>query len=209
MQPVRPLGWRRHQETRIDVPSLRAVSLRPCAALLVAVITTSLAGAAWADPAVPVLEGYRMDNYRTAVPDTVPGAAVLHTAEVQALVASGGAVLVDVLPAPRRPDAMRPGVPWLPPRHLGLPGSLWWPEVGRGALPPATEARLRQRLQEVSADRPGGLVVFYCLPDCWMSWNAARRAAAMGVRAAWYPEGVDGWIAAGLPMEELRAEVLE
>ncbi len=38
-----------------------------------------------------------------------------------------------------------------------------------------------------------------------MSWNAAKRAAAFGYRAVhWYPDGADGWQAAGLPTEILQ-----
>ena len=170
--------------------------MRACAAALLL-----WSGVALADPAVPVPDTYRMDDYRAPVPDTVPGALVVGTEEVLALSASG-ALLVDVLPAPRRPEAMRPGAPWLPPAHHGLPGSVWWPEVGRGGLPDATETAFRQRLQ-AAGDR---VVVFYCLPNCWMSWNAARRAASMGARAAWYPDGVIGWEAAGLPLAPLVPE---
>lgn len=161
------------------------------------------------DPGVPIPETFRMDDYRSAVPTTVPGGVVLDTGAMQKVVVGGEAVLIDVLPAPRRPDAMRPGVPWLPARHQALPGSLWWPDVGRGALAPELENRFRHRLHEVTAGRPGKLVVFYCLSNCWMSWNAARRAAAMGIRAGWYPEGVDGWRAAGLPTEDVKPEGVE
>lgn len=157
------------------------------------------AGPCWADPTVPVPDGYRQDDYRAAVPDTVPGAAVLHLPAMREVVARGDAVLIDVLPAPRRPEAMRPGQPWLPQPHQTLPGALWWPEVGRGALPATFEARFEQHLREVTDGDAQRMVVFFCLNDCWMSWNAARRAAALGVRAGWYPEGTDGWIAAGLP----------
>ena len=35
-----------------------------------------------------------------------------------------------------------------------------------------------------------------------MSWNAAKRALALGYKnVGWYPEGTDGWKAAGLPLE--------
>ena len=159
-----------------------------------------------ADPSVPIPDGYRQDDYRAPVPDSVPGAEVLHLPEMQALAARGGAVLVDVLPAPRRPDAMRPGVPWLPQPHFTLPGALWWPEVGRGALPEGAEARFAARLHAATSGDPARLVVFFCLNDCWMSWNAARRAASLGVRAGWFPEGVDGWQAAGLPVQAVRSE---
>ena len=162
---------------------------------------------AMADPSVPVPDGFRLDEYRSPVPDTVPGAAVLHTDAIRGLVARGGAVLIDVLPAPRRPDGMRPNMPWLPPRHRSLPGSLWWPDVGRGDLRPEVEARFKARLMEVVGS--GRTVVFFCLSDCWMSWNAARRAAAYGARAAWYPEGADGWDIAGLPLQEVAPEFLD
>jgi len=46
--------------------------------------------------------------------------------------------------------------------------------------------------------------VIYCLRDCWMSWNGAKRILAMGYRVAWYPDGTDGWDDALLPLEESR-----
>ncbi|HEY0420289.1 MAG TPA: PQQ-dependent catabolism-associated CXXCW motif protein [Acetobacteraceae bacterium] len=171
-----------------------------------------LAAFAWparADSSVPEPDGFRMDDYRAPVPDTVRGGTVLHTEALRALIARAPPVLIDVLPAPRRPPAMRPEAPWLPPRHHAIPGSLWWPDVGRGALSPELETRFRARLAEVTAGDAARLVVFYCLADCWMSWNATRRAAAWGVRAAWYPEGADGWKAAGLPLAELAPEALD
>jgi len=174
--------------------------------LLLAVLAWLGAVSAHADPGVPVPDGYRQDDYRAPVPDSVPGGKVLHLPAMRELLARGGAVLVDVLPAPRRPDAMRPGSPWLPQPHRTLPGALWWPDVGRGALPPDMEAWFAERLRAVTGCDPTRLVVFFCLNNCWMSWNAARRAAALGVRAGWFPEGVDGWDAAGLPTQAVRAE---
>lgn len=164
---------------------------------------------AYADPEVPVPPAYRLDDYRAPVPDTVPGAEVLHIPAMQQRVAQRDAVLIDVLPAPRRPAGMRPGTPWLPARHPSLPSSVWWPEIGRGELPETVKVRLRQRLRDVTQDDPARLVVFYCLADCWMSWNAARRAGEMGFHAAWFPEGVDGWRAAGLPTQDILPEEFE
>ena len=51
------------------------------------------------------------------------------------------------------------------------------------------------------------LLVLYCLADCWMSWNAAKRALSYGyTNVAWYPEGTDGWSFADLPLEETKPE---
>jgi PQQ-dependent catabolism-associated CXXCW motif protein len=155
--------------------------------------------------AVVAPEGYRMGDYRAPVPETVPGGRTIDTEEARALHRRTDVVWIDVLPAPRRPEGLPPGSLWRPSPHRGVPGSLWLPEVGRGDLGPALEAWFRSALARATGgdhDRP---VVFYCLPDCWMSWNAAKRAASWGHRAVlWYPDGVEGWEAAGLPTEVLH-----
>ena len=42
--------------------------------------------------------------------------------------------------------------------------------------------------------------MLYCHPQCWASWNAAKRAISYGYRKVyWYPDGIEGWEKAGLP----------
>ena len=51
------------------------------------------------------------------------------------------------------------------------------------------------------------MLVFYCLRSCWMSWNAARRALAIGyTNVVWYPDGTDGWEDALLPLADSTPE---
>ncbi|KAA2213504.1 PQQ-dependent catabolism-associated CXXCW motif protein [Teichococcus oryzae] len=154
---------------------------------------------------VPVPDGFRMGEYRAPTPAWVPGAVTLDTPEAEALWRQGMAVWIDVLPVARRPEGLPDNSLWRPAPRLGIPGSLWLPEVGRGTITPAQEAWLRGTLMTMAGggrDRP---VVFYCLSDCWMSWNAALRAVQWGWTAVrWYRDGTDGWEAAGLPTEELR-----
>ena len=107
-----------------------------------------------------------------------------------------------MLPAPRRPENLPAQAFWMPlPRH-DIPSSLWLPDVGRGALSPDLEAYFKTHLEgatEGGRDRP---IVFYCLADCWMSWNATKRAASWGyTHLYWYRDGIDGWEAAKLPTE--------
>jgi len=156
-----------------------------------------------AEVAVP--EGYRMDDYRAPTPSSVPGATTLDTAAAAALWRRGGAHWFDVLPAARRPEGLPAGTLWRPSPRLGIPGSLWLPEVGRGQLSGAQEVWLRNTVTAATGGDLDSPVVFYCQAECWMSWNAARRVAAWGWRAVyWYSEGTDGWEAAGLPLEELH-----
>ncbi len=156
--------------------------------------------------AVEMPEGYRTDNYHAPTPDAVPGGVVVHTAAVRALADEGRAILIDVLPAPRRPDGIKPGAPWMPLPRMDLPGSVWLPDVGRGALDAVTEAWFRNQLAELTGGDLARALVFYCMTDCWMSWNAAKRAASYGyTRVLWYPEGADGWQSSGGALASNRA----
>ncbi|MGI4798799.1 MAG: hypothetical protein ACRYG8_33110 [Janthinobacterium lividum] len=152
--------------------------------------------------AAPEPDSYRLDDYRADVPDTIAGATVVHVEQVRGFIGRQDVALIDVLPAPRRPETMRPGMPWLPQPHESLPGAVWWPDVGRGALAPELDATFHQRLTALAGPKHRRLV-FFCLSRCWMSWNAAKRAAAWGFDAAWFPDGVDGWEAAGLSTEKV------
>ncbi|PWC37866.1 quinoprotein dehydrogenase-associated putative ABC transporter substrate-binding protein [Azospirillum sp. TSO35-2] len=142
-------------------------------------------------------DGYRMDGYRAPVPATLRGAETVVPAEVERL-AKAGAVLIDVLPTPPKPAGLSADSRWVPPPHLSLPGAHWLPNVGYGALSADQEAYFRTNLEALTGgDRKRPLVVF-CQPDCWMSWNAAKRAVAWGYQAVnWFPAGTEGWKAAG------------
>ena len=153
--------------------------------------------------AVPEPDGYRMDKYRTPVPATLKGATVLSTAALQRLIAERQPVLVDVLPKTRKPKDRDQAQLWLEPTREHLPGSAWLPNVGYGELTHEFDGYFRTELARLTAGDPTRPVVFYCDANCWMSWNAARRAMAeLGYKDVyWYPDGVQGWKKAGQPLE--------
>jgi PQQ-dependent catabolism-associated CXXCW motif protein len=164
--------------------------------LLVPVLATAGAG-------VPEPSGYRTEDYRAPTPSTLRGARVLSTAEARALWQQHAAVFIDVMPQPPRPAGLPPDTIWRPKPHFDIPGSIWLPDVGYGALAPV----MRDWFARELAPRRDALLVFYCLPACWHSWNAAKRALALGCpKVAWYPEGSEGWEAAGLPLEARTPE---
>jgi PQQ-dependent catabolism-associated CXXCW motif protein len=148
-------------------------------------------------------EQYRTEDYRAPTPATLRGARVITTAEAQALWRAGTAVFVDVMPQVARPANLPAGTLWREQRRLNIPGSIWLPDTGYGELAAGTEGYFRAGLERITGGDRGRLVVIYCQRDCWMSWNAAKRAVALGYAAvAWYPDGTDGWEDAGLPLSE-------
>jgi PQQ-dependent catabolism-associated CXXCW motif protein len=146
--------------------------------------------------------GYRMEEYRAPTPPTLRGADVLTTEQAHALWTQGQAAFIDVLPQPPRPPGLPAATIWHPKPRSDIPGSTWLPDTGYGALAPVMEAYFERGLAQASGADHNHVLVFYCLKDCWMSWNAAKRAMTLGyTHVAWYPDGTDGWTAQGLPLE--------
>jgi PQQ-dependent catabolism-associated CXXCW motif protein len=133
------------------------------------------------------------------VPKTLAGGTVIHTDDLKALLTQSGVVLIEVSNAPRRPENLAPGAPWLPLPHAVIPGSLWVPGAGMGEIRPDIETAFRDLLTHATGNDSDRPVVIYCHERCWLSWNAAKRAVRFGYRRVhWYPEGIEGWRAAGL-----------
>jgi PQQ-dependent catabolism-associated CXXCW motif protein len=150
---------------------------------------------------------YRADNYRAPVPATLAGARVLATEEAEAIWRAGTGVFIDVLPHPPKPQNLPAGTIWRDKPRLNIPGSVWLPDTGYGMLAAATEDYLRDGLARASGGDRAKLLVIYCQADCWMSWNAAKRALSYGYsNIAWYPDGTEGWQRAALPVEESQPQ---
>ena len=178
---------------------------RGLAGILLAML--SLIAMAYAADAPPEPDGYRTDNYRAPVPATLKGARVLTTRDAEALWRARSAVFVDVLPHPPKPANLPPDTVWRDKPRQNIPGSIWLPDTGYGELANVTENYLRSGLAHATQADRTKLLVFYCQANCWMSWNAAKRAMSMGyAHVAWFPDGTDGWQKADLPMTEAQPE---
>lgn len=152
--------------------------------------------------AEPEPAGYRGAPYLAPVPETLAGAHVIGTDAAHALLKSGRVGFIDVLPHAPRPANLPEGTIWRETPHRSIPGAIWLPNTGYDALAPETLAYLLAGLEEATLGDLAGPVVVFCQRDCWMSWNAAKRAAEHGYRRVfWYPEGVDGWVFDDLPLE--------
>lgn len=165
-----------------------------------AVGSTSLAGDDQHDAGKPLFnaDGYRVDRYRSPTPSHLEGAEILDTASLaQALASQAPPLLIDVYNLTWRGDRFVVTQP-----HASLPGAIWLPNTGLGELSPAWQQYFLHHLTRLTRDERQRMLVFLCRSDCWLSWNAARRALAHGFdHVGWYPHGVDGWEAAGQPLE--------
>lgn len=145
----------------------------------------------------PEPEDYRTEAYRAPVPASLAGGTVVDTATAKALHDSGAA-FIDVLPRAPRPKGLPADTLWRPKLRSNIPGSIWLVDTGYGDLTPAMERYLLDGLAAVTQGDKSRPVVIYCLRDCWMSYNAAKRAIRAGYTAVhWYPDGTDGWAEAG------------
>jgi len=147
-------------------------------------------------------EGYKLDHYRSPVPDTLDGVTIVDDDAAFALWKTGAVVFVDVLPKPPKPKLPKGTIFREKPRY-SIPDSVWLPNVGYGRLAEVTDAYFRENLEKVLEDSESP-VLFFCLRDCWMSWNAAKRAVTeYGYkRVFWYPDGTDGWEFFEYPIEK-------
>jgi PQQ-dependent catabolism-associated CXXCW motif protein len=167
--------------------------LLPCLSLGVAQAETPLFSA----------DGYRIGLYRSPTPNQAQGAAIVDTNTLQTLlIQTPRPVLIDVY---RRQ--------WLQGRfiedqpHENLPGSHWLANTGDGDLTSDWQDYFSRNLKKLTAGNPQQPLVFYCRSDCWLSWNAVKRASALGYKTLyWYRDGLDAWQAMNLPVTPAQPE---
>ncbi|HZO22309.1 MAG TPA: rhodanese-like domain-containing protein [Steroidobacteraceae bacterium] len=170
--------------------------------LALGVLAVSVARAAAPEPA-----GFWTGPVNSPVPATVRGGKVIHARKLSELLKGRRAVIVDVSNAPRRPENLPASTPWLPLPHQAIPGAIWIPGAGLGAIPGPIEKFYRERLASATGSDTSRTVVVYCHARCWLSWNGAKRAIQYGYRNVyWFPDGIEGWRAAHLPTRVIAPE---
>ena len=80
------------------------------------------------------------------------------------------------------------------PTHRSLPGAVFLQGGGSGTDDKAYVDDYGSRVAALTGGDKGKPIVTLCHPDCWGSYNAAKRLAGLGyTRVYWYREGVEGW----------------
>jgi PQQ-dependent catabolism-associated CXXCW motif protein len=91
--------------------------------------------------------------------------------------------------------------------HDSIQGATWLPGAGRGAnFVDALQGQLADRLERITGGDKARSLVFFCVnAQCWLSYNAALRAAALGyANVYWYRGGIEAWRLAGLPLAKVQ-----
>ena len=150
---------------------------------------------------IPEPSDYRLDDYRSPVTKTLKGARVIDADEAETLLKGRKAVFIDVFPRAPKPPNLPAGTVWRDPTHMTMEGAQWIPTDGYGGLTPDFEAYFKSRLTKLTDGDLTRPIVFFCLRDCWMSWNAGKRALEWGyTNVIWFSEGTDAWQEAGFSL---------
>lgn len=137
--------------------------------------------------------GYRIARYRSPTPADVPGGKAIDIDQYDELVKTG-AVSIDVMIAEGAGPDPDTGSWRLSKERRSIPGSVWLANVGLGKLSPQIETYFSSSLEKLTGGNKAHPIIMFCLADCWMSWNAVQRAAALGYQNVyWFSDGTDGW----------------
>lgn len=137
----------------------------------------------------------RTQGLSSPTPREVPGAKTIRTPELRERLQApegGRPLLFDVLGSTP---------------HRSLPGAVWLPGAGQGeGLDDEVQSRLGRLLRGMTKGNLNRAMVFFCQgTSCWLSYNVALRAVALGYREVyWYRGGLEAWAAAGGELVPLR-----
>lgn len=146
-------------------------------------------------------DGYRNTLYRSPTPAFHEQAKTLEPSDLVALQQQEPELLlIDVY----RNPWLR-GVYTLQEQHENLPNSIWLANCGDGVLNQEWTMHCQQQFERATQGDKTHPIVFYCRSDCWLGWNAIKRAHALGYsNLYWLRDGTDGWQQANLPLEQAQ-----
>lgn len=142
------------------------------------------------DWGVPPTKVLRTVGYHGPTPTQIPGGKVITTGELQELMGQESRPYVI--------DVLGGGV------HRTIAGAFWMLGSGPGDMSKDEEERFAKAIAAFAGGDKGRAMVFFCVDnECWLSYNAALRAIALGYsNVMWYRGGIAAWRAAGNMMAQ-------
>jgi len=177
------------------------------AVLVLAGLVASITSSVGDEPVFDPVTGYRIARYRSPTPESVPGGKRIVADDVSGLIGAQRALLVDVMPSEGGRADPKSGIWHLLKPHHNIAGSTWLADVGLGVLSPDQSRYFTANLARLTRGDKSRAIIFYCKADCWMAWNAVRRATDLGYQNIyWLSEGTDGWTDWGGNLVEAKPE---
>ena len=133
------------------------------------------------DWGVPPATQLRTVGYHGPTPMRIPGGKVVTTGELKAM--------LEKEPRPYIIDVLGGGV------HRTIAGAFWMIGAGDGEMNRDEEKRFAAAIAAFAGGDKNRPMVFYCVDsECWLSYNAALRAIALGyTNVMWYRGGIASW----------------
>ncbi len=132
----------------------------------------------------------RTADYHAPTPRQVPGGKTVTTDELKAM--------MDQAPRPFVIDVLGGNI------HRTIAGAFWMMGAGAGDMSRDEEKRFAAAIAAFAGGNKNRPIVFFCVDaQCWLSYNAALRAIALGyTNVMWYRGGIAAWRTAGNPMTQ-------
>lgn len=130
--------------------------------------------------------------FHSPTPTTIPGARVIKTLELKALLETNDkVVIVDVLDTSARTT---------------VPGATWLYGAGDSRFFGGEKARFATVLETLTGGDKNRPLVFLCMnSECWLSYNASLHALEAGYRdVIWYRGGTNAWSGASLERKKVE-----
>ena len=159
-----------------------------------------------ADDDSPEPRDYKFEDYRSPTPKTLEGATVVTVQQAREIWLAGKTVFIDAMPRSPRPPDLPNDTLWRDKVRETIPGAVWLPNIGYGRLSPEVDAYFRRSLEELTGGDRTKPLLFFCMANCWMSWNAAKRAREEYgyTQITWFPQGTDGWAFPDAPLVKVE-----
>lgn len=142
------------------------------------------------DWGVPPTAQLRTVGYHSPTPLQIPGGKVVTTLELKDM--------MERQPRPYLIDVLGGNV------HRTIAGAFWMIGAGAGDMSMDEEKRFAAAIANFAGGDKGRPMAFFCIDaECWLSYNAALRAIALGyTNVMWYRGGIAAWRIADLPMAQ-------
>ena len=175
----------------------------------IALLALTFAAAPTMADDVPEPPDYKLDDYRSPTPPTLEFAKVVTVQQAYKVWHAGKSVFIDVMPRLIKPADLPMDTLWHDKPRETVPGAVWLPNVGYGKLAPQMDDYFRGSLESLTGGDKAKPLLFFCMADCWMSWNAARRALRdYGYTdVTWFPQGTDGWHFPDAPLVKVEPKL--